>query len=131
MVEGRENTLAPFNKNQEDCETLLITLSGRINVLHQNVGTTTCVITLQHLLLEQTRLMGELSALFQKTSQAWEAQNSLFPLLLKDQDALADLLSKQLSLGSKMNLNKDEQLVTANKIVAGHQGTQMVLPNRR
>jgi hypothetical protein len=130
VVEGRKNTLPPLDKYQEDWETPVNTLSGQINDLHQNVRTTTRFDTLHHLFLEQTRLMGELSALFQKMFHAWEIRISQFLLLLKAQDDLADSLSKQLSLSRTNDLNKDAQLVTANKIVAGHQGTQTVLQSR-
>ena len=130
-VEGRKHTLPPIDKYQEDWETHINTLSDQVNDLHQNARTTMRFVTIQHLFLEQTKLMGELSALFQEIFHTWEDRISRFLVLLKEQEDLADLLSKQLSLSRKNDLNKDAQLVTANKIVAGHQGsTQTVLQSR-
>ncbi len=73
--------------------------------------------------------MGELSALVQDKVQARNATIVQLTSLSRAQDKLTDLLSKQLTLSRKNDLKEDAQLVKANKIVAGHQGTQTDLPS--
>ncbi len=102
---------------------LVDTLISNLNALNQNERAE--LIFHYHLLLEQTRLMIELSALFQEIFHAWKAIIVQFTSLLQDQDDLADLLSKLMSLSRKRGLEKDVQLVTVNKIAAGpHEGTR-------
>ena len=66
---------------------------SEINALHQNVRTAKSFDSLHYLFLEQTRLMGELSELFQKIFGAWKAGNILFTALLYDHGGLVELLS--------------------------------------
>ena len=115
MIELGRKKVSPLDIELE--KTLFNTLSGQINALDQSDRTEPTLS--HHLLLEQTRLMGELSALIKKTIHAWKARNDQFTSLLKDQDDLADLLSDLVSLIRKKGLEKDAQLVTVNKIVAG------------
>jgi hypothetical protein len=114
MIELGRKKVSPLDIELE--KTLFNTLSGQINALDQSDRTEPTLS--HHLLLEQTRLMGELSALIKKTIHAWKARNDQFTSLLKDQDDLADLLSDLVSLIRKKGLKKDAQLVTVNKIVA-------------
>ncbi len=120
--EDKTNLLLPLDKEQEAWGTMVNTARSEIYALHQNVRTTTSFQSHQHLFLEQTRLMGELSDLFQKIFPAWRACDIPFTTLLHDQDELVELLSEQLTHSRNDGLNQDVQLVTAKKIVAGHQG---------
>ncbi len=86
LLEWRKKILSPIDKEQEDQQTKYNILSGKTHALHQNDS---AELTFNyHLFLEQTRLMGELSALFQKIFDAWKARKDQYASLLKDQETL-------------------------------------------
>jgi hypothetical protein len=121
MIDLRKKLLSPLDIELD--ETLFNTLRGKINALDQNDMTEQTFS--HHQFLEQTRLMGELSARIQETFHAWKAKNDQFTSLLKDQDDLADMLFDLVSLSREKGLEKDARLVTVNEIVAGpNEGTR-------
>jgi hypothetical protein len=66
VIEWRKNLLFPLHKGLDDWDTMVNASRSDIKALYQNFRLTTCFDTLHPLFFEQTRLMPELSALFQK-----------------------------------------------------------------
>jgi hypothetical protein len=88
LIEWRKTILFSSDKEQEDVQAKVIISSSKIYALDQNDRTESTFN--YYLFLEQTRLMGKLSALFPKIFDAWKARNDQYTLLLKDQDDLAE-----------------------------------------
>ena len=84
LIERRKKILFPLDKTgkeQEDEQTKVNISSSKIHALDHFDRTESTFN--HHLFLEQTRLMGELSALFQKMFDAWNARNNQFTSLLE------------------------------------------------